>query len=442
VRRADALALLLWLPLACSPATQERASFLLLVADDVGPFFLGAYGNDRVRTPHIDRLAAEGLRFDAAFTPTALCRPSRWVLYTGLQPLASGMEGFDPPLETSLLHQVLTAAGYRSGLVGKFGSRVPEHAPFDFEVLPTELKHGRDVEAIARAARRFFEQVGEQPFFLLVGFADAHEPLPSVVARPPQEIRVPPYLPDLPDVRRSLARYQTAVERLDRGVGLVLDELERAGRDQDTLVVFTSDNGPAFPFAKSTLYDAGVRMPLVVRWPGRVAPGRHSEELVSFADLRPTLLAAAGLDDPAAGRGVSLLPLLTGAGGGGREAVFLSHTDNRRLTFPMRAVRTARFKYIRNFEPEREFGALLEGKEVWGAMLDAAPRDPDVARRVEAQRRRPPAELYDLAADPAELDNRIRDPALAGEVVRLEGMLRREMRTAGDPLLDEWPDPH
>lgn len=422
-------------------AAAKPPGIVLLVADDLGSFFLGAYGNEGMRTPNIDRLAAEGMRFDAAFTPTALCRPSRFALYTGLHPLVSGVQGFDPPGDPSLLHQVLATGGYRTGLVGKFGSRVPEGAPFDFEVSPPDLKRGYDVEAVAGAAARFLEQVGPAPFFLLVGFADPHEPYPTVVARPPQEIRVPAYLPDLPGVRRSLARYQTAVERLDRGVGLVLDALERAGRSDDTLVVFTSDNGPAFPFSKSTLYDAGVRMPLVVRWPGHVAAGRSSAALVSFADLRPTLLAAAGLEDPAAGRGVSLLPLLSGSGGTGREVVFLSHTDNRRLRFPMRALRTARFKYIRNFEPERDFEALLDEKEVWGAMLDGARRDPEVARRVAAQRRRPPAELYDLASDPAELHNRIDDPALAAEVARLEAALRREMRAAGDPLLDARRDP-
>jgi len=421
-------------------APAPEPSILLLVADDLGQSFVGAYGNDSVPTPNIDRLAAAGMRFGSAFTPTALCRPSRWALYTGIAPHASGVAGFNRvPREASLLHEVLRDHGYRTGLLAKFGSKVQEFKPFDFFIGNPESDDGHDVVKLAQAARQFLDESRDERFFLLVGFGDPHVPYPPQPYGTPEGMRVPEYLPDLPGVRVALMHYYAAIDRLDRGVGLILEELERAGRAKDTLVLFTSDHGPAFPFAKSTLYDAGVRVPLIVRWPGGVPASVATDELISFLDIRPTLLEFAGVTDPVVTHGRSFLPLLRSEPYEGRDALLLTHTANFEGSYPMRAVRTARYKYIRNFEPEREFVARLEAQRSWTAMREGARTDPELAQRVSRYGRRPAEELYLLDSDPAELRNRIDDPALAGEVERLRIRLRELMQATDDPMLDDTP---
>jgi N-sulfoglucosamine sulfohydrolase len=423
-------------------AEPRRPAILLLVADDLGRSFVGAYGNDSVPSPNIDRLAAEGLRFGSAFTPTALCRPSRWAIYTGIAPHASGVAGFNRvPRESSLLHEVLRDNGYRTGLLAKFGSRVQDFQPFDFFLGNPDTEDGHDVNKLAEGARRFLAETRDEPFFLLVGFGDPHVPYPPQGYGTAEEMRVPAYLPDLPGVRTALTRYYAAIARLDRGVGLILEELERAGRADDTLVLFTSDHGPAFPFAKSTLYDAGVRVPLIARWPGRAPAGGVTDELISFLDIRPTLLDFAGIVDPESTHGRSILPLLRGEPFQGRDALLLTHTANFEGSYPMRAVRTPRYKYIRNLEPGRKFTARLEAQGSWDAMRDAARSDHELARRMARYEQRPAEELYDLDSDPAELDNRIDDPSLAAEAERLRVRLAQLMQATDDPLLDDASDP-
>lgn len=429
--------LTLWAVGACDTAGEAAGpSFLILVADDLGRSFVGAYGAQDARTPSIDRLAAEGLRFDAAFTPTALCRPSRWAIYTGLYPHASGVMGFNRvPQDVSLLHEVLGEAGYRTGLVGKFGSRVQEFKPFDFFVGNQETGDGKDVEAVRDAAERFLEESRREPFFLVVGFGDPHVPYPEPDRGPTSE--VPPYLPDLPEVRDELARYRAAIARLDRGVGAVLDALRDAGREADTMVLFVSDHGPAFPFAKSSLYDAGVHVPVIARWPGRIAAGGATSAPLSFVDIRPTILRAAGVSDPTSPHGTPRSSLL-GAGGPVRDTVFLSHTANFEGTYPMRGIRTEGFKYIRNFEPGTEFVARLEGQEMWSAIVRAAGTDPDLAERLERYAHRPAEELYDLRADPGERRNLAERPDHADVLAGLRERLRQVMVETGDPLVEKW----
>ena len=420
-----------------SDAGSDRPSILLLVADDLGRSFVGAYGNADAPTPSLDRLAAEGMRFDAAFTPTALCRPSRWALYTGLYPHASGVTGFTKvPRDVSLVHEVLRNNGYFTGLLGKFGSLVQSYKPFEHFVGSGKTDEGKDLSVITEAAAEFFRSAGDRPFFLIVGFGDPHVPYPSEPYLSPGEVGVPGYLPDLPEVRESLAHYYAAIERLDGGVEQILEQLALAGRDDDTLVLFISDHGPAFAFAKSSLYDAGVRIPMIARWPGVTPAGSSSEAMVSLVDFRATILDVVDLADPVVTQGRSLLPLLKGAPPDGYDEVFLSHTSNFVSTYPMRGLRTERYKYVRNFEPEAEFVSLLEGQAAWRAILVEGQRDPELAERIAQYSWRPAEELYDLRADPAELHNLAAKSAMAPALRRLRERLHEKMVEVGDPLAE------
>nr|WP_272210331.1 sulfatase [Marinicella sp. W31]MDC2876199.1 sulfatase [Marinicella sp. W31] len=276
-------------------------NILLLIADDLGRM-TGCYGEKAIATPNIDRLAESGTRFDMAFTSTASCSASRSVIYTGLHTHETGQYGLNHDhhhfmtfdhVETA--PALLNAAGMLTGIIGKV--HVGPDAAYPWQVRAESWE--RDVRWAADRASTFFEsaEAEEKPFFLTIGFIDPHRDetrggfgndraYPGVEDRvfSPEAISVPPFLTDLPEVRQELTDYYRSIYRLDQGVGMVLDELESAGLADDTLVVFLSDNGSPFLNSKTTLYDAGIHLPLIMRKPGGRA-GVHNPNLVSFTDL-------------------------------------------------------------------------------------------------------------------------------------------------------------
>jgi N-sulfoglucosamine sulfohydrolase len=286
-------------------------NILLMIADDLGRM-AGCYGESAIATPNIDRLAGEGTRFDMAFTSTASCSASRSVIYTGLHTHETGQYGLHHDhhhfmtfghVETA--PALFNRAGYRTGIIGKVHVGPADVYPWNVR----EESGSRDVAWAAGRAEAFLDAASKdgQSFFLTVGFIDPHRDMtrsgfgndgiyPGIEDRlfSPEEVSVPPFLPDLPEVRLELAEYYRSVYRLDQGVGLVLAALERAGLADDTLVCFLSDNGSPFLNSKTTLYDAGVHLPLILRKPGG-KPGIAGPNLVSFTDILPTFLDWAGL---------------------------------------------------------------------------------------------------------------------------------------------------
>jgi uncharacterized sulfatase len=273
----------------------SRPNIVLLLADDQTWSSSGVYGNQDVKTPNLDRLAAQGMRFDAAFTATAMCAPTRQQLYTGLYPVRSGAypnHAWVKPGTRSLVH-VFRDLGYRVGLTGKTHIGPPESFPF--EVIGT-ARDGDLIEVDLEAAARFIQRDATQPFLLVVASNSPHEPWThgdgSAFDR--AAISVPAWLADTPQTRESLARYYAEVTHFDAQVGAILDALERAGRTSDTLVLYTSEQGASLPFAKWTLYDAGIKTAMVVRWPGQVKPGASTSAMVAYVDVLPSLYEAAG----------------------------------------------------------------------------------------------------------------------------------------------------
>jgi arylsulfatase A-like enzyme len=233
--------------------------------------------------------------------------------------------------------------------------------------------------------------------------------------------------------------YHGDVERLDRCVAAVLGVLDKRGLADTTLVAFTSDNGADFPFAKGTLHEAGVNMPLLVRWPGRVAAGAVHDGLVSFIDLLPTFMEAFGLAPPGDIDGRSFLPLLLGGTAVHREAIFCEHDEHKgEVAIPSRAVIEARYKYVRHFRLDKPFENDAMRTFAWAAMQRAALEDPALEVRMRRMSERPRAELFDLAQDPWELVDQAGDPALAEVEAGLAERLRSWMSEQGDALLDEW----
>lgn len=473
------LAALLVLP-AGFAAPVARPNILLIVADDHGTDALGCYGNTVIRTPHLDALAADGTRFTHAFCTTASCSPSRSVLLTGQHGHRNGMYGLQHDMHhfqsfagVRSLPARLAAAGYRTGRIGKF--HVAPESVYAFQTVlsggaandPASL--GRSPVEMADQSRAFIGESDPRPFFLLFAADDPHRgnivlpdgrpsfdsfPAPNPfgnrsagypgitpVRYRPADVVVPPFLPDTPECRAELAEYYQAVSRLDEGVGRLMRILRETGRLENTLIVYLSDNGIAFPGAKTTLYEPGIRLPLIVRAPGRTRPGAVQPAMVTWADITPTLLDAAGAP-VAAGEcdGRSFRAGLDGAPLTGWDEVYASHTLHEiTMYYPMRAVRTRRHKLIWNIAHGLAFPFALDlaqsptwvgHRRAGGAIFGR--------RSVEAFLRRPALELYDLERDPHETVNLADDPAHAELRKELVGRLQAFQAATRDPWLHKW----
>lgn len=425
---------------------------LVIVADDMGGDSPGCYGGPADATPHIDGLAAAGMRFDHANVVTSVCRPSRTALMTGRYPHRYGVRGAVAP-GVPLLTDSLRSAGYLLGILGKVDHIRPiRRYRWDVAHDGDELGWGRNPKLYADLAAAFFEQTRREarPFFLMANAHDPHRPFANSredraerggEAEPsrtfsPDEVPVPGFLPDLPPVRTELAQYFDSVRRSDDTVGALLGALGSAGFEDDTLVIFLSDNGASFPFAKTNCYRQSTRVPWIVRWPGRVAEGVVSEGLVSGIDLMPTLLDALGLP-PAAVDGRSFLPALVGDAGSGRETlVTVLEQDGDGQPRPMRCLHSGRLAYIYNAwsDGRAEFHSEAERGLTLPAMVRAARHDPGVAERLRFYRFRTPEELYDFEADPNALRNLADVPGAAEDLGRLRAGLLGWMERTGDPL--------
>ena len=317
-------------------ADSARRNIVLLVADDLGRQ-LGCYGDAVAKTPNIYTFAKTGTRFTNGFASVASCSPSRAVMLTGLPTHQSGQYGlahaehnFATFRNVQSIPRLLKPAGYRTGVIAKLHVQPADVYPWDAEVRA----NGRNGAVIAAEAKKFIEASGGKPFFLLVGFTDPHRaktgfdskaPLKGMPTETfdPKAVPVPNHLSDQPEVRDDLADYYGSVARLDFGVGAVLQAIRDTRHEDDTLVIFLSDNGIPFPGAKTTLYDAGVHLPLVVRAPG--AKPAVNRAMGSWVDLAPTVLEWAGVKPAPAMGGKSLLPLLGREDSRDRNAVYGSH---------------------------------------------------------------------------------------------------------------------
>jgi N-sulfoglucosamine sulfohydrolase len=433
-------------------ALADTRNVLLIIADDQGRD-LGIYGNPVLQTPNLDRLAARGTLFTDAFATVSSCSPSRSVIYTGLYSHSNGMYGLAhdvhnqhllPTVRT--LPQLLKAAGYRTGLVGKKHILPDSALPFDEELAP-ERPGNRDVAFMADEARKFFSASDGKPFLLIVGYSDPHRaqenfgntrawPRVARATYDPAKVIVPKHLPDLPEVRRDLAQYYESVSRLDSGVGLLLDALKETKHDTDTLVIYLSDNGRAFPGAKTTLYDEGIHLPLIISSPAQKQRGVRNEAMVSWVDITPTILDWAHVAAPAvAGR--SILPILEQPHPKGWDRVFASHGFHEiQQYYPMRALRTREYAYIVNLAAPLEFP--IAGDIVSSPSWQAIAARPSVglgARTLQAFLHRPAEELYDLRKDPEEVRNLAADPAHREDLERLRAAMARFRKDTHDPWL-------
>lgn len=443
-----------------APHRADRPNILLVHWHDLGRH-LGTYGRTGVPSPHVDALAEQGIRFDGAHCTAPLCSPARGSLFTGRYPHHNGLLGlahlgWEYAPGTRTLPALLGEAGYRTALAGmQHESSRPETLGYD-EVFALRRGH-EDREycgPVTDAAVGWLERAagaagaagadgseagpGGRPFFLVVGFEETHRPYPTDRYPPddPRSVTVPGFLPDNDWTRDDLASFQGSVRVADEATGRLLAALERLGLAEDTWVIFTTDHGTAFPRAKSTLYDPGTEVALVMRPPAAWrAPLGATDRLFSHVDLLPTALESLGLQPPPEVQGVSHAAWL--AGGDPAPARDRVHTEKNfhDVYDPMRAVRTRRHKYVRSFEPRPRLA--LPGD------IEASP----TRRGYGDDHLRPRAaeELYDLDADPYERVNLAADPSHRDLRDQLAADLRRWQTDTEDPLLEgplagvPWP---
>jgi len=439
---------------------KKRPNILLITADDMNRDAPGCFGGKAPDiTPNIDRLASQGLRFEYAHITIAVCQPSRSVLMTGRYPHRNGAEGFEP-INTSVttLQEQLHKAGYLNGILGKVTHLAPqEKFKWDMSEDFMELCCGRNPELYYKFAGRFFQQATSQnrPFFLMANSHDPHRPFhsseqeqkkfakqlkdipaPSRVYKS-EEIEVPGFLPELPDVRKEIAQYYSSVRRCDDTVGAVIRALRESGQAENTLTMFLSDNGMALPFSKTNCYLQSTRTPWIVTWPGIVKPGTvDKRHFISGIDFMPTVLDVVGGPQSKGMDGFSFLPVLLGKQQGGREMVFTQfHQTSARKRFPMRCLQNSRFGYIFNpwSDGQRVFKNESQSGLTFSAMQAAAKTDPVIAARVKLFEYRVVEEFYDFKNDPDALHNLIDDPGYKKQIDTMRKELLKLMKQTNDP---------
>lgn len=413
------------------PRGSQRPNIVYIHSHDSGRHLEPYEGG--VPTPAIARLAREGVLFHKAFSGAPICSPSRAAMLTGQPAHASGMlglahRGFSLNDPRQLLFRYLQNYGYQSILTGmQHVAADPNTLGYDRNLCQRSANGHWLSEAsiVAPVAERFLDSRPKQPFFLDVGFFETHRDYPSPTAQDRAAVRsVPGPVPDTPETREDYAAFGASARQLDEGVGRVLEALRRNGYDRNTLLVFTTDHGIAFPRMKCNLTDDGTGVSLILKGPG-IAPGQETDVMVSQIDLFPTLCAYLNIPAPSWLTGKSFLPVLSGSKTEIHEAVFSEVTYHAAYE-PMRSIRTSRWKYIRRFggraRPVLPNCDDSPSKTVW---LDAGWKNQTL----------PEEALYDLMFDPTEHDNQILNPAHAEVVRDLRHRLDRWMRQTRDPLL-------
>ncbi len=451
-------------PLVANAQSDERPNIILFVSDDHGTDALGCYGNDKIQTPNLDALAKRGVIFENAFCTASTSAASRSVLLTGKFGHAIGVYGhthdyhhFSAFEGVQSLPIILSENGYYTARVGKY-HLAPESVYHFDEVYPGSE---RNPVEMANNSVKAFEQ--DKPFFLYFCTGDPHrsDPFkPEVWSDPnmfgnqlegytgvkeitysPDDVIVPDFLPDNEVTRTELAQYYQSVSRMDTGLGHLMRQLEKSGKADNTIIIYIADNGMAFPTAKTTLYEPGMKLPCIVAGPGVSTKKKKNQTLVSWADWTPTLLEIAGVEfDNKEFHGRSFAGVIDGTDKEPRKQVYASHTFHEvTMYYPMRVVREERFKLIWNIAHQLDYPFA---SDLWNASTWQAIHRQDGTmfgyRPIDKFLQRGEFELYDLKKDPRELNNLANDPKYNNELERLKKELKQWQLRTRDPWFIMW----
>lgn len=437
-----------FVPHAHAENDSRPPNLVFIIADDCTFADIGCYGGQAL-TPHIDALATQGMRLTRCFQAAPMCSPTRHNLYTGQYPVKTGAypnHTFARDDVKSIVHY-LQPLGYRVALSGKTHIAPKSVFPFEYSRSGNKKKQATDpseqsvidMDAIDELMQESAE--AETPFALFACSNEPHEPWNKGKSfrsqYDPAALKLRPYMVDTPDTREAYRDYLAEISFFDTEVGQILSMLDEKNLAGNTLVMVVSEQGNSFPFAKWSCYDAGLQSIMIVRWPGQVAPNSESDALVEYVDVCPTFVVAAGGTPADVLDGASLLPVLRGQTNHHKDHVFGIQTSrgiiNGPHDYPIRSVRNERFKLIRNLNPDATFHNAINNHpwfRSWEALADGD--DEHAQTIVERFAHRPAIELYDIQADPHELNNLADNPKYATVASELDRTLAAWMQSQGD----------
>ena len=396
---------------AANRTNNARPNFIIFIADDQAWNDVGCYGHPSIRTPNIDKLAKDGIKFEYAFLTCASCSPTRCSVITGRYPHSTGARELHQSLPANQIAfpGLLKQAGYYTAMAGKW--HLGQDAKKNFDMVA----RGGGPSSCEKWVDTLKNRPKDKPFFMWFASVDPHRPYsPNTIDEPhkPEDVVVPPFLPDVPETRKDLAMYYDEITRMDDFIGQVLKELDKQSVAENTFVLFFSDNGRPFPRCKTTIYDSGVRTPLIVRWPKKVKTGTVCSNLVSVVDIAPTICELARVELSSRFQGKSFAPLLADPNKSIREYIFAEHNWHDYQAHE-RAVRSKQYLYIRNSFPK------LPGTPPADAVRGPTFQN---MRKLRNEKKLPPhqmtcfvtprpaEELYDVQKDPHSMNNLSYDP--------------------------------
>ncbi|VGO23239.1 Arylsulfatase [Pontiella sulfatireligans] len=416
----------------------DKPNIVIYLADDHGRAESSVYGNSEVRTSMMASLAKDGLVFENAFVASPACGPSRSALLSGLMPARNGAEENHqhPRPETQIMVKQLQAVGYEVAAFGKVA-----HGKFG-TVCGFDHMEDAKREKIAEKVKKYLDhRTSKKPLCLMVGDHRPHVPWTKQMDYDPAKLTLPPWFVDTPETREHWGRYLTEIAGMDAEMAKI-DALARNyfGND-DYLFMYTADHGGQWPFGKWNLYDSGINVPMIVRWPGHVSAGARTEAMISWIDIFPTLFDLVGGTVPAGIDGKSFADVLLGKSDHHRDLIYTTTTaDGVMNIYPIRSVRTERFKYIRNINADcyhsnhsdilRKDGA----GGYWDSWDAAAKKDPKAKAIIAKYYQRPAIEFFDLEKDPNEQVNLAGNPEYKKQIEKMAGMVDEWMKKQGDTV--------
>lgn len=439
---------IIWACYGLSPAfAQKKPNILIFLSDDLNQQDIGCYGNPDVRTPNIDRLAADGMRFNRAYAASPICTPSRSAMFTGLYPYRNGsqMNHFTVRPGTKNLPQLLQKLGYRVVISGKTDIFPLHNFPFERigeefgRYLPIENRLDRKKETVQMIGQHFKNRP-EQPICLIVAPWVPHVPWFPNKDLDPEKLKVPNYLADTKATRKALAAYYQSIGEADKMLGEVLQAIDNAGQKDSTIVMFLADQGAQFPSAKWSVYDQGLRVPLIVRWPGKITTGSVSDALVSLVDLTPTLTDLGGGKEINGLDGESFKSVLLNKKKDHHKYIFAETSMEPHFWYnytPSRTIITDDgFHYIKNYHPGVRFITHIDKVEqnefYFDTWIADAGTDPRTKFLLDRYSYHPPEELFNLETDRDEFKNLAANSAYHSKMNELEQLLDKELKRQGE----------
>lgn len=451
-----------WLPLVIATLptfiavadAPDQPNVLIVMADDCTFNDLPMYGGVNAKTPNLKKFASESILFRRAYLAEAMCQPCRAELFSGQFPMRNGCawnHSASLP-ETTSMPQHLGKLGYRVGIAGKIHVRPDKAFPFE-KVAGFDKNCVRDPTQPHHldGVRRFISRDQEEPFCLVVALVDPHVPwvMGDASKYPPSKITLPPNIADTELTRESFSRYLAEITYMDGQFGELMGMLKATGRGDDTLVVFTSEQGSQFPGNKWTNWDTGVHTALMARWPGVIAPGTETDAMIMYADVLPTLVDAAGGAGGKSGSfdGTSFLPVLKGQTEHHREYVYGVHNNvPEGPSYPIRSISNGEYRYVRNLLPDNLYiekhvmgiqSPDRPSRTYWHTWVWDSTTSPSTYELVQRYQKRPAEALYHTVSDPFELVNLAESKSTESIRDQLRVELDRWLVSQGDPGVEQ-----